>query len=164
MTEVRNVFADEWEEIYPPTEGWRSNLRRLVPRGHRIGLSVFELLPGQTQTPYHFHHGNEELILVLGGRPTLRTPDGERELEAGDAVHFPTGPGGAHQVVNRTQEPARYVVMDSKVSPEIVEYPDSGKLAVMSRAESQRGSPLGTIHRLGDAVDYFDGETPHGEA
>ena len=160
MSDVRNVFADEWEEIYPPTEGWRSNMRRLVPGGHRIGMSVFELLPGQTQTPYHFHHGNEELILVLRGRPTLRTPDGERKLEPGDAVHFPTGPEGAHQVVNRTQEPARYVVMDSKVSPEIVEYPDSGKLAAMSRTESQRGGPLWSVHRLDDVVDFFDGEEP----
>jgi uncharacterized cupin superfamily protein len=164
MSEVRNAFADAWEELYPPTEGWRSNVRRLVPRGHTLGMSVFELLPGQTQCPYHFHHGNEELILVLRGRPTLRTPEGERELEPGDVVHFPTGPEGAHHVLNRTEEPARYVIVDTKVSPEIVEYPDSGKLAAMSRGESQRGAPLWTIHRLDDVVDYFEGEAPQGEA
>jgi uncharacterized cupin superfamily protein len=160
MTETQNVFHDAWDELYPPVEGWRSNVRRLVARGHTLGMSVFELLPGQTQTPYHFHHGNEELILVLRGKPTLRTPEGERELEAGDMVHFPTGPEGAHQVANRTQEPARYLVVDSKVSPEIVEYPDSGKLASMSRGASQRGGPLWTAHRLEDEVDYFDGESP----
>lgn len=152
---VNNVFDDEWEEIYPPTEGWRSNVRRLVPRGHTLGMSVIELLPGQTQTPYHFHHGNEELLLVVGGTPTLRTPDGERELKAGDVVFFPKGPEGAHQMVNRSDKPARYVVADSKVSPEIVEYPDSGKIASMSR-ETQ----LWTIHRLREAVDYFDDEQP----
>lgn len=152
---VSNVFDDEWEEIYPPTEGWRSNQRRLVPRGHTLGMSVIKLLPGQTQTPYHFHHGNEELLLVLSGTPTLRTPDGERELRAGDFAHFPKGPDGAHQLVNRSEEPARYVVADAKVSPEIVEYPDSGKIASMSR-ETQ----LWTIHLLDAAVDYFDGEQP----
>ena len=160
MSEVRNVFADDWEDVYPPTEGWRSNVKRLVPRGHTLGMSVFELLPEQTQCPYHFHHGNEELLLVLLGRPIVRTPDGERVLEPGDMVHFPTGPEGAHQVVNRTAEPVRYAIVDSKVSPEIVEYPDAGKLAAMARSESQRGQPLWTIHRLDDAVDFFDGEQP----
>ena len=152
---VSNVFADEWQEIYPPAEGWLSNQRRLVPPGHTLGMSVIELLPGQTQCPYHFHHGNEELLLVLRGRPTLRTPDGERELEPGDAAFFPTGPDGAHQVVNRTDEPARYVVADAKVSPELVEYPDTGKIAAMARA-----TQFWSIHRLDDAVDFFEGEEP----
>ena len=160
MSETRNVFADEWDDIYPPLEGWRSNVKRLVPPGHKLGMSVIQLLPGQTQCPYHFHHGNEELLLVLEGRPTLRTPDGERELEPGDFVHFPTGPDGAHHVLNRTGEPARYVIADTKVSPEVVEYPDSGKLVAMARAESQRGEPLWTCQRLDNEVDYFDGEAP----
>ena len=111
-----NVFADEWEDLYPQMEGWRSNVRRLVPPGNTLGMSVYELLPHQTQCPYHFHHGNEELVLVVQGRPTLRTPDGERELEPGDVVHFPTGASGAHNVVNRTDEPVRYVVADTKVT------------------------------------------------
>jgi uncharacterized cupin superfamily protein len=152
---VVNVFEDEWQEIYPPEEGWLSNQRRLAP-GRTLGMSVIELLPGQTQCPYHFHHGNEELLLVLSGTPTLRTPDGEQELKAGDAVHFPTGPEGAHQVINRSDEPARYVVADAKVSPEIVQYPDSGKIAAMSRGEE----PFWSVHRLDDVVDFFDGEGP----
>lgn len=160
MSERRNVFADDWEDLYPATEGWRSNVRRMVPHGHTLGMSLYELLPGQTQCPYHFHHGNEELIVVVRGKPTLRTREGERELEPGDVIHFPTGPEGAHQVLNRTQDPVRYVVVDSKVSPEIIEYPDSGKLASLSRGESQRGQQLWTIHRLDDSVDYFDGEQP----
>jgi uncharacterized cupin superfamily protein len=152
-----NVFADEWEEIYPQVDGWRANYRRLVPPGNRMGMMLYELLPGQTQCPYHFHYGNEELLLVLRGRPTLRTPDGERQLEPGDVVHFPTGPSGAHHVVNRTDEPARYVVADSKVSPEVVQYPDSGKIAAMARTQPD---PFWTVHRLDDSVDYFDDEDP----
>jgi quercetin dioxygenase-like cupin family protein len=106
MTEVRNALADEWEELYPQVDGWRANHRRLAPPGNKLGMMLYELQPGQTQCPYHFHHGNEELLLVLRGRPTLRTPDGEQELEPGDVVHFATGPGGAHHVVNRTAESA----------------------------------------------------------
>lgn len=152
---VTNVFDDDWEEIYPPTEGWLSNQRRIAP-GRTLGMSVIELLPRQTQCPYHFHHGNEELLVVLHGAPTLRTPEGEHELAPGDAVHFPTGPAGAHQLINRTDEPARYVVADAKVSPEIVQYPDSGKIAAMSRGHEAFAS----VQRLDNAVDYFDGESP----
>jgi uncharacterized cupin superfamily protein len=121
-------------------------------------MCLYELPPGQRQPIYHFHHGNEELVLVLRGTPTVRTPEGERELQEGDAVHFPVGPGGAHQLINRSDEPALYVIAASHAFPEAIEYPDSGKVAVTSAEESQRGGRLWTIHRLEDDVDYFDGE------
>ena len=153
-----NVFADlEWDDVYPPVEGWRSNIKRLVPRGNTLGMSLYELLPGQTQAPYHFHHGTEELILVVRGRPKLRTPDGEQQLAPGDFVHFPTGPGGAHQVVNWTDESVRYVLGSSLTTPEVVEYPDSGKLAAMALTPDKQ---LWTVHRFDDCVDYFEGEQP----
>jgi Cupin domain len=103
-------------------------LQRQAPlsRGNQLGLSLYELLPGQAQPLYHFHHGINELLLVLRGRPSLRTPDGERELAQGDVAHFPKGPT---------------VIASSFTSPEIVEYPDSGKVAAVSRIESQRGRP-----------------------
>jgi uncharacterized cupin superfamily protein len=150
-----NVFVDEWEEDPEPVAGWLSNARQLVEPGHGLGMSLYELPPGQTQSPYHFHHGNDELLLVLRGRPTLRTPEGERELEPGDVVHFPSGPAGAHQVWNARAEPARYVVASTKASPDVCEYPDSGKLLAMSRS-----ARLWTVHRLADAVDYIEGEQP----
>jgi uncharacterized cupin superfamily protein len=150
-----NVFADDWDDPYPTPEGWRSHYKRLGVGD--LGLGLYELLPGQTQTPYHFHHGNDEALIVLDGRPTVRTPEAERELERGDVVLFPRGPNGAHQLVNRSDEPARYVVAAVHVDPEIVEYPDSGKFAAMARTE---GRPLWTIHRLADDADYFDGESP----
>ena len=96
--ETRNVFADEWDDPYPPIDGWRSRVKRLVGPGNSLGMSLYELEAGQTQCPYHFHHGADELILVLHGSPTLRTPDGERELEPGDVVHFPKGSAGAQRV------------------------------------------------------------------
>ena len=112
-----------------------------------------------TQSPYHFHHGGEELLIVLRGTPTLRSPEGERELREGEVVHFPRGPDGTHQVSNRSRDVVRYVIAASQVTPEIVEYPDSGKFAAMARTETSAGGPLFTINRLADAVDYFDGES-----
>ena len=86
----------------------------------------------------------------------VRSPAGERELEPGEVVFFPTGPEGAHQLLNRTDEPARYLVAASHVSPEVVEYPDSGKVLAASRL-----GPIWTMHRRENEVDYFDGEQPH---
>ena len=127
--------------------------------GAALSAAVWELEPGATQAPYHFHHGGEELLIVLRGTPTLRGPDGERELKEGEVVHFPRGPEGAHQLSNRSDALVRYVVAASQGSPEIIEYPDSGKIAAMSRTETSAGGPLFTIHRLADDVDYFDGES-----
>jgi uncharacterized cupin superfamily protein len=155
---VINVFDDEWQEGYPQPDGWRANWKRV--KAGMLAMSVYELLPGQTQCPYHFHHGNDELLVVLRGTPTLRTPEGEQELQPGDAIPFPAGKEGAHQVYNRTSEPVRYFVAARHVTPEVVEYPDSGKLAAMAYSESHRGGPLATWHRFDDAADFFDGETP----
>lgn len=150
-----NVFADQWDDPYPTPDGWRSHYRRLGVGD--LGLGLYELLPGQTQCPFHFHHGNDEALIVLSGRPTVRTPEGERELQPGDVVQFPRGPGGAHQMVNRSGEASRYVIAAVHVSPEIVEYPDSGKFAAMARTGEK---PFWTVHRLADEADYFDGEAP----
>jgi uncharacterized cupin superfamily protein len=150
-----NVFADEWDDPYPTPEGWKSHYRRLGVGN--LGLGLYELPPGQTQCPYHFHHGNDEALIVLSGRPTLRMPDGERVLATGDVAQFPRGPSGAHQLVNEGDEPARYVIAAVHVNPEVVEYPDSGKLAAMARTTDK---PLWTLHRFDDSVDYFEGEQP----
>ena len=83
----------------------------------RTGTSVYELPPGQAICPYHYEYGEEEWLLVLSGRPTLRTPDGSEQLAPWDAVHFPEGPTGAHAVRNETEDTVR-VLMYSTVSPD----------------------------------------------
>jgi uncharacterized cupin superfamily protein len=157
-----NVFDNEWQEGYPQRDGYRANYKRL--KAGNLAVAVYELLPRQTQCPYHFHHGNDELLVVLQGAPTLRTSEGEAELEPGDAVPFAAGRDGAHQVYNKTQDCVRYMIAARHVSPEVVEYPDSGKLAAMAFGESHRGGPLWSWHRFDDAVDFFDGEEPKNSA
>lgn len=149
---VANVFGDVWED-----EGDRPGRRyRDAWIGGRLGAellggSVYELPPGQATFPYHWHHGNEELLVVLAGTPTLRAPDGERRLDPGDCVLFPRGPDGAHALRNETDEPARFLMLSTRVTPEVVDYPDSGKVG----ASSPHGRAL---FRAADAVDYWEGE------
>jgi uncharacterized cupin superfamily protein len=139
-----NVFRDEWDE----GEDWSgggAKSRRLVGPGVQLGATVYELGPGNFGV-YHFHHGSEELLIVLSGRPTLRTPDGERQLAEGEVVHFPNGPDGAHGVRNDTEEQVRFVVAGIRVSPEIVEYPDLKQITAQARTESQTGERLWFVH------------------
>ena len=123
-----------------------------------IGASVYLIHPGQKSFPYHCHHANEEMLVVLEGRVTVRTPDGDQEAERGDALIFNRGQSGAHQLTNNAEEDARVLMISTMVSPEITEYPDSGKVGVFpGRAP---GGTRGKARFLdGNAqVDYYDGE------
>ena len=101
MAGAPNIWADEWE--VESGEEWAAGRSRRLPRGGKVGATLYEIAPGRTSGYYHFHHGAEELLVVLRGRPTLREPAGEHELAEGDVVHFPVGPEGAHQLTNRSE-------------------------------------------------------------
>jgi len=151
MSATPNVFADNWDE----TDDWSgggAKSTRLVKSGPQLGATVYELGPGNTAV-YHFHHGSEELLIVLRGRPTLRTPDGERQLAEGEVVQFPLGPDGAHGVRNDTDDTVRYVVAGIRVSPEVVEYPETKQITAQARTGSQVGERLWFIHELEQSDD-----------
>ncbi|MBA3366376.1 MAG: cupin domain-containing protein [Actinobacteria bacterium] len=108
-------------------------------------MSVYELRPGNW-VPFHFHHGAEELMVVLRGRPTLRTGEGERQLSEGEAVHFAPGPVGVHGVSNDTDEPVRFLMASTLPSPEVAEYPDLKQITAQAQTGSQTGERLWLIH------------------
>jgi uncharacterized cupin superfamily protein len=141
-----NVLAPEFDRS-SERDGYRWRSARLgqAVGAEEIGASLYELGDGQRSFPYHFHHGNEEWLIVLEGTPRMRTPDGERVLRRGDVLCFPVGPGGAHQVAG----PGTILILSTMRAPEAVEYPDSGKVLVR---------PPGKVFRARDAVDYWDGE------
>jgi uncharacterized cupin superfamily protein len=141
-----NIWSDEWESL-GESEWEHGTKSTSLPRGDRIGATVYELPPGGRST-YHFHHAAEEILVALRGTVTLRTPSGERELAEGDVVHFERGPAGAHEQLNRTEEPVRYLMISNREGPEIVEYPDTRQVTAQSRLESQSGEPLFVIHEL----------------
>ena len=99
-----NVWTDVWDE----GEDWSGGGGRAkrLPRGSKLGASVYDLEPGNWAV-YHFHHGSEELMVVLRGRPTLRTPAGDRHLDEGEVVHFRPGPTA--RTASSTRQAARFV-------------------------------------------------------
>jgi uncharacterized cupin superfamily protein len=122
-----------------------------------LGASLWEVPPGETAYPFHYHLAQEELLFVLRGRPLLRTPEGWRQLEQGEAVVFPVGERGAHQLVNRTQEPVRFLAISNQAT-DVVVYPDSDKVAAFECVP--QGGGLRLMFRSADAVDYYEGEVP----
>jgi len=97
-------------------------------------------------------------LLVLDGRPSLRTPDGWRDLQQGEVVAFLRGEHGAHQLVNHTENTVRFLAFSTSGEPDIVIRPDSGTLGAYERLP--QGSGLRAVFRMGDTVDYYDGEQP----
>jgi uncharacterized cupin superfamily protein len=119
----------------------------------RTGASLWELGPGQSTCPYHYEVGEEEWLLVLEGNPTLRHPEGEDRLEPLDAVFFPRGPEGAHQVTNETEGKVRLLMFSDVVVPTATVYPDSDKVGIWT------GDPESELMvRRESKVEYYDGE------
>lgn len=141
---MSNIWTDGWDDN-DDWSGGGGKSKRLVGPEPLLGASLYELGPDNFNV-LHFHHGSEELLIVLRGRPTLRTPEGERVLAEGEVLHFPAGPDGARGLRNDTDEPVRYVMAGIRVSPEVVEYPELGKITAQARTASQTGDRLWLIH------------------
>ncbi len=159
LARVANLNEPHYDQLRE-REGYRAR-RAFLGRqagAERLGLSLWELPAGQAAYPYHFHYTEEELIVVLEGAPTLRTPEGRRTLAQGDVVSLPRGERGAHQLINETGETIRFLSCSTSGEPDVVSYPDSNKLGVAERRPD--GGGLRAYFRIDDEVAYDEGEPP----
>ncbi len=95
-----------------------------------LGASLFEVEPGASTFPLHAHFANEEMLVVVEGRPTLETRDGTRTLEPGEVVAFRAGREGTHRVANDTEERVRVLILSTMRAPDINEFPETGEFWV----------------------------------
>ena len=144
-----------------------------LPRKHKVGAAgyefyrrdfiriheadslvrIYELPPGKSAYPYHFHLKNEETFFILRGEGLLRTRDGERAVRPGDLLFFPAGEDGAHKLTNTSDtEMLVYLDFDIVHDLDVAMYPDSGKIGIW-------GMDTNKIYRIGDDVDYYEGES-----
>jgi uncharacterized cupin superfamily protein len=156
-----NIASPEFTYDPDDPDGFRAGLFRFGKQlgAVRTGTSVYEVPPGQTVCPYHYEYGEEEWLLVLEGRPTLRHPGGADVLEPWDVVHFPSGPEGAHAVRNDTDATVRLLMYSTVSQPAAVVYPDSDKIAIFT---GNREDDRFLRHSAG--LDYYDGEVPESGA
>ena len=119
----------------------------------QLGTTIYELPSGEAVCPYHYEYAEEEWLLVLEGKPSVRDPDGTHALEPMDLVVFPTGPEGAHQIRNDSEANARVLMYSTVMHPAATVYPDSDKIAVWT---GNKADDL--IVRRSSGVEYYDGE------
>jgi uncharacterized cupin superfamily protein len=152
MRPVVNVYDAELQRDEGDPPGFDTAYLRTgnLLGGEKIGMSVFELGAGQAICPYHYEVTEEEWLVCLAGAPTLRTPEGERMLEPGDTVCFPSGPAGGHKVT-AGEQPARVAIFSTKAAVGVTVYPDSRKLGVWHHGEHH-------MVRIEPHLDYYDGE------
>jgi uncharacterized cupin superfamily protein len=117
-----------------------------------FNVSVYEVPPGKSSYPYHYHLRNEEVFLILSGDGRLKSPEGERRVTAGDFLYFPNNEKGAHKLTNASEtEPLVYADFDIMHDPEVCFYPDSGKMGVY-------GKNTRLVFPVPKPVDYYEGE------
>jgi uncharacterized cupin superfamily protein len=149
-----NIFDATFEYDAEDPEGYKGGYNRFGPKigAERIGGTVYELPPGQALCPYHYE-SDEEWVLVLEGELTVRHPQGEDVLKAGDVTAFRVGPDGAHKTTNTSDQPVRFLMLSTKIEPAIAVYPDSNKIGVWTGRRDEH-----VMVRLGESLDYYDGE------
>jgi uncharacterized cupin superfamily protein len=135
--------------------GWRLESKKL-------GFNVTVVPPGKRAFPFHAHRGNEEMFFILEGEGSVRLADGTHRVRKGDFISLPPGRDSAHQIINDTDAPLRYLAVSTMEIPEVVEYPDSGKLGMIAGSHGGRPATEESIRhftRVKDGVDYWEGES-----
>jgi uncharacterized cupin superfamily protein len=122
----------------------------------KLGASIDTVAPGMRSCPYHFHHAQEEMFIILEGAGTLRVAGELLPVKAADVIFVPAGPQYPHQLINTSNAPLKYLSISTKESPEIVEYPDSNKY--LASAGLGEGQFFEALQRTDNSLDYWDGE------
>lgn len=136
----------------------------IAPRigARKLGYNITAVPPGKRAFPLHNHHVNEEMFFILQGTGELKVGEQTYPVRPGDVIACP--PGGkeaAHQITNTGAEELKYLAVSTKLSPEICDYPDSGKFGVLAEfAPGPDGKPgrFMFVGREGESLDYWEGE------
>lgn len=165
MTQRSNVVSErdmEWaEHSHGEKFGYRRKSLSSQTGGKKLGCSLYEVPPGRRAWPYHYHLANEEAIYVLEGSGTLRIGGEEIPVSEGDYVALPAKAEGAHQLINSSEAVLRYLCFSTMLEPDVMVYPDSGKVGIFGGAAPGGPGEKRTFSKFlrGDAeVGYYDGE------
>jgi uncharacterized cupin superfamily protein len=158
---VREEELPWTEQSHGQSYGLRRKQLGAAAGNRKLGCSLYEIFPGRKSFPYHYHCANEEAIYVLEGSGTLRIGGKEITISKGDYIALLNRPEGAHQVINTSDQPLRYLCFSTMIEPDVIVYPDSNKVGIL--VGSAPGGPkeqrtLNMFLRTEAKVDYWDGE------
>lgn len=132
----RHANVANLDEVEPVVEshgtkfGYTEHLVGVATGAVQLGCTHYEVPPGRTAFPFHWHAAVEEAVFVLAGTGTLRIGDERVPVRAGDFMTFPAGPDKPHQLVNSGDVPLKYLCFSNKAIADVVGYPDANKLGV----------------------------------
>ncbi|EJM67180.1 cupin domain-containing protein [Pseudomonas sp. GM49] len=165
---LNSVELEPLPESFAPTGETAGRYQQRLARvgqllgAQKLGYRLYVLEPGMRGSPFHSHRVNEEMFYVVAGEGEVRLGSERFPIRAGDVIACPPGgPERAHQIINTSNGELRYLAVSTQQSPEICEYPDSGKYAVMDDFKVDvEGNASGfvAVARQADGVDYWDGE------
>jgi len=158
---ITNIYATEWREASHGEKFQRGHISLTDTHAdHDIGCSAFRVEPGKRAFPKHAHLANDEALFVVSGSGTLSMGSESAVLTAGDFVMLPKGEANAHVLVNDAGDDALvYLCISTTVMPEVVHYPDSGKLGVLGSKDFWSSGDAGVSgFYKPNPVDYWDGE------
>jgi uncharacterized cupin superfamily protein len=157
---IRNFYASQLEP-FVHGELYVSETTRLSDgtAAQKLGCGFDVVPPGKMACPYHLHHAQEEVFIVIEGEGTVRV-DGEMlPIKAGDVIFIPAGPEYPHHIINTSNAPLKYLSLSTQDRPEICEYPDSGKARAWMRSETPNSKADALLsNRAENNLDYWDGE------
>lgn len=149
---IRNIHELPRERfLRPPLYDSLTSSVSAGTQARKLGCGVDTVPPGMQSCPYHFHHTQEEIFIILAGQGTLRVADELLPVRAGDVIFIPCGPDYPHQLLNTSDAPLDYLSISTQERPEVCEYPDSGKIGIFP------GGPS-FVQRRANNLDYWDGE------
>ena len=155
MKAIRQIKAADikaqHKNLHP---GYEFTRRAFLPPGKakQCAVAIYEIPPGKSAFPYHYHIKNEEVYYILSGTGVLKTPDGQKPVAAGEFLYFPANENGAHKLTNTSKsEPLTYIDFDTQNDLEVAVYPDSGKIGIW-------GMDINQVYRSCDEADYYEGE------
>ncbi len=155
MSKIKHVNIKELPaKHHTGSDGYEYVKKSFVPRGHAESslVCVYEIPPGKSAYPYHYHHKDEETFFILSGHGVLMTPEGEEPVSPGDFLFFPANSDGAHKLTNTSStENLVYIDFDVIHDIDVCVYPDSGKIGVW-------GKGVNRVYPMDSDVDYYEGE------
>jgi len=114
-----------YPEPYASQMAGRSSLRLGDAGGlTQFGANLVTLQPGAKSSLRHWHANEDEFVMVTEGELVLVQDEGEHVMRSGDCAAFPAGDTNGHHFLNRTDTPARFLVVGSKAPRETATYSD----------------------------------------
>jgi uncharacterized cupin superfamily protein len=164
MSDIVNV-ADldlDWLKTGERFEVGLGHIDRTL-RTAQIGATLHVVPAGKTAWPYHRHHGNDEIFFVVSGTGEYRVGDRRLPIKTGDCLGAPAG-GEAHQIINSSSGELRYIAFANHGRADVIEYPDSGRIAVdIAHGNDQDPPSIFSIAGQLSPQGYWDGEDTGGK-